>query len=580
MSSHFRHCLVGVCVVAQLAITATSNAETRVLDAPVGILVASNAPTSAPQAAPQQAVSKPAATPAAHSLTPTHATTTAKPVSAKPASVAAPGTAVPVAHKVTVSKSELVARAAAQKPVVAKKPAIHKHHARSHARHRSATRARVEPHRDFWSAPHEFDVLAGTQQRYTHNRPIKQVAVGNDKVATFTVVSGHTVLINALQPGVTTLMVWSNPNSARPDVEARLVVTPNIELEKSALAGEGVRVDAPLNKLRLSGSLTSLGQHDTLLQAASTNTQQGDKQADKSGSGASSTIDNTVSGFESQVQIDIKIVEIDRTKLMRSNIFLAKSSNNTTVGTSGSGGIAANNLVLNLVSSITSAALVVGNASKGLAAQFDILESNGFAYTIAEPSLVALSGQTATFLAGGEIPIPVGVSSSNGQNTISIQFKEFGVKLALSPTVLDAQRIFLKVAPEVSELDPANGVTLAGTQIPGLRVRRTDTTVALGDGESFVISGLVSRDTLANAKKIPGLGNLPIIGAFFKANDFSRNDRELVMIVTPHIVKPLAANATLPPLPGARFHDYNPDFSDLLFKESGKFELPAGGFSK
>jgi pilus assembly protein CpaC len=199
---------------------------------------------------------------------------------------------------------------------------------------------------------------------------------------------------------------------------------------------------------------------------------------------------------------------------------------------------------------------------------------------MAEPSLIALSGQTASFLAGGEIPIPVAVTASGGQTNITIQFKEFGVKLALTPTVLDAQRIVLKVAPEVSELDPSNGVTLSGTQIPGFRVRRTDTTVAMADGESFVISGLVSRDTLANADKIPGLGNLPIIGAFFKSNNFNRNDRELVMIVTPHIVKPIAANASLPPLPGARYHDYNPDFSDFVFKESGKFELPTGGFSK
>lgn len=129
------------------------------------------------------------------------------------------------------------------------------------------------------------------------------------------------------------------------------------------------------------------------------------------------------------------------------------------------------------------------------------LENSGFAYTLARPSLTVLSGQTASFLAGGEIPIPV---PSAGSDNVSIEYKEFGVRLALTPTVISQGRITLKVAPEVSELDYSNVVTIAGTQVPGLTVRRTDTSIALADGESFIISGLVSNNTRSAVDRLPG----------------------------------------------------------------------------
>jgi pilus assembly protein CpaC len=325
-----------------------------------------------------------------------------------------------------------------------------------------------------------------------------------------------------------------------------------------------------MNKLRLSGSIASLAQYDNLAQAVNADVKQ---------------VDNTVANFESQVQIDIKIVEVSRSKLLRYNVNFATIGQGVTASPFSqkrfSFGTGASANELTLTNNVFGLGILTGGIGRGLLTNFEILESNGFAYTLAEPTLIALSGQTATFLSGGEIPIPTSSSrDATGQVNVGITFKEFGIKVALSPTVLDNKRIILKVAPEVSELDPANGVVLAGTQIPALKVRRADTTVALGDGESFVISGLVSQNTLASSDKFPGLGNLPFIGAFFKSNHFNRDDRELVMIVTPHIVKPIAANAETPPLPGEHYRNYNPGFSNFVFKESGKFELPTGGFSK
>jgi pilus assembly protein CpaC len=167
------------------------------------------------------------------------------------------------------------------------------------------------------------------------------------------------------------------------------------------------------------------------------------------------------------------------------------------------------------------------------------LESGGFAYTLAEPSLVSLSGQSATFLSGGEFPIPV--SSSDGDT--QIEYKEFGVSLAVTPTVIDAGQIILRVAPEVSELDFTSGVSTSGVAVPGLRIRRTETTVSMAPGESFIISGLVSRSMTNSSDRIPGLGSLPIIGAFFRSDRVSSEDKELIMVVTPRLV---SAQSSLP----------------------------------
>jgi pilus assembly protein CpaC len=174
------------------------------------------------------------------------------------------------------------------------------------------------------------------------------------------------------------------------------------------------------------------------------------------------------------------------------------------------------------------------------------MESNNLARVLAEPTLVALSGQSASFLAGGEIPVPV----PQALGTSSIEYKPYGIGLSLTPTVLSPQRIALKVAPEASQLDFANAVTISGVSVPAITTRRAETTVELGDGESFVIGGLIDRETASNVNKVPLLGDLPIIGTFFKQLNYQQNERELVIVVTPHLVSPLAKDAKLPSSPG------------------------------
>jgi pilus assembly protein CpaC len=168
----------------------------------------------------------------------------------------------------------------------------------------------------------------------------------------------------------------------------------------------------------------------------------------------------------------------------------------------------------------------------------DALEREGLVNVLAEPNLTALSGETASFLAGGEFPVPVG---QDDNNSIQIQFKQFGVSLAFTPTVLSAGRISLRVRPEVSDLSDKGAIKLNDLVIPALSTRRAETTVELGSGQSFAIGGLISNSTRNNLDKVPGLGDLPVLGTLFRSTNFRRSESELVIIVTPYLVAPVAS---------------------------------------
>jgi pilus assembly protein CpaC len=165
----------------------------------------------------------------------------------------------------------------------------------------------------------------------------------------------------------------------------------------------------------------------------------------------------------------------------------------------------------------------------------DALEQEGLVNILAEPNLTALSGETASFLAGGEFPIPV----ATDEDEIQIEFKEFGIQLAFTPTVLSGNRISLRVRPEVSELSDDGAIEINGLTIPALRTRRAETTVELGSGQSFAIGGLLSSDVQNAVSKTPGLGDLPVLGTLFRSTAFRRDETELVIIVTPYLVRPV-----------------------------------------
>ena len=412
--------------------------------------------------------------------------------------------------------------------------------------------------------PQTIYVQPGMHKLLRESSPVGRLAVGDPKIADVNMVNSRELLLTGKTLGSTNLLVWSRSEARKSTglpVEYRLVVG---QAGNDAADLKGAQINPGQS---LGGELSGLVAHRSAELAAS-------------GSGKNSApADYSKVNINTQVLTDIKIVEVQRNVINKFGLNILKPKGTTAVlGAPGTfAGLQRSSGTTTFLSSSgfvplqNAFGILVGANGDGIFGVLSVLESNGLARVLAEPSLTATSGQTATFLAGGEFPVPIAQSGSgsSGSQAITIQYKEFGVRLSLTPTVLSPDDISLKVAPEVSDLDFANAVTVSGTTVPALTVRRTDTTIQLGDGQSFIISGLVSNNLTNNVDKVPWLGDLPVIGAFFRTTDYERKQRELIMVVTPHLVRPLAAGAQLPALPGAKTDQYNPSFADTMFFDTG-----------
>jgi pilus assembly protein CpaC len=230
----------------------------------------------------------------------------------------------------------------------------------------------------------------------------------------------------------------------------------------------------------------------------------------------------------------------------------------------------------------------VGGGNGRFTATLDALAQEGLLTTLAEPNLTTTSGQPASFHAGGEFPVPVAGAAATGGGipTITVAFKEFGVKLDFTPTIIDANHVSLHVRPEVSELSTAGQVSVpltstATVTIPALTKRSADTTVELGSGESFALAGLLQNTTQQNVSKIPGLGDIPILGQLFRSDLFQRNETELVIIVTPYLVKPTETALASPTDGFIAPHDVQRVINSDTYRQTlpppGKGPLPPNG---
>ena len=248
-----------------------------------------------------------------------------------------------------------------------------------------------------------------------------------------------------------------------------------------------------------------------------------------------------------QVNLKVRIAEVNRTLLKQIgfNIFSSDKTGGTGFSVNkgditpitSEGGFAVQNIQGG--SSLAIAGKLLGLDLMG---SLDLLESDGVVSTLAEPNLTALSGETANFLAGGEFPIPV----SQGDDGISVEYKPYGVALAFTPIVLSDGRISMRVRPEVSELSNEGSLRLAGFEVPALTTRRAETTVELGSGQSFMLGGLLRNVNSNTVDKAPFLGDLPILGALFRSTAYKRQETELVIIVTPYLVRPVSGRMALP----------------------------------
>jgi len=403
-----------------------------------------------------------------------------------------------------------------------------------------------------------LEVPLNKSQVYRASRSFTKALIGNPDIADVLPLSNQSLHVIGKKTGTTTLTLYGAGNQLIQVID--VVVGPDVVSLRRQFAdlmpGEKIGAKISNDAVVLTGTASSAVAVDKAVQLAATYT------------GAPEKVVNMLSvGASQQVMLEVRFSEMNRTAAKQigfNHTFF--SDNGKTIGGIGevgqNGAIAVNNIfagsgsttvdVSSLKSSMGFVSHVFGLGSFNIQSYIDALERKGVAKTLAEPTLVALSGETASFLAGGEFPIPVVQNSSgggqNGNNGITIEFKPFGVSLGFTPTVLADGVISLAVTPEVSSIDPSASITLNGLTIPGLQTRRAKTVVELRDGQSFAVAGLLRNDFKDTVRQIPILGTLPIIGTLFRSTGFQKDQTELVMIVTPRLVKPIenVADVRLP----------------------------------
>ncbi|MHC8326689.1 type II and III secretion system protein family protein [Pseudomonas sp. LB1P83] len=251
---------------------------------------------------------------------------------------------------------------------------------------------------------------------------------------------------------------------------------------------------------------------------------------------------NTTYSGSAQVNIRVRFAEVSRSELLRYGVSWNALFNNGTFsfGLLTGGGLAAD--AARGASNVISAGLSSGNVN--IDAMLEALQNNGILEILAEPNITAMTGQTASFLAGGEVAVPVPVN----RDLVGIEYKPYGVSLLFSPTLLPNGRIALQVRPEVSSLMGSSTVNVNGYLVPSFRVRRADTRVEVGSGQTFAIAGLFQRESTQDLEKVPMLGDIPILGSLFRSKRFQRNETELVILITPYLVQPIPGRNLATPL--------------------------------
>ena len=381
------------------------------------------------------------------------------------------------------------------------------------------------------------------------DRPAKDIFIANPAIADVQVKSPRVFYVFGLNEGETSLYAMDSKENVI--YSANITVSKNIASTEEALArlfpDASIHVESVNGMYALTGHVTSPDEAET---------------AERMFMQLAGVKNNIINRLEistpTQVNLRVKFAEVGRglMKTLGFNWENAYLGDNLFVGA-----FTGRDVVKDILDPITNLPIrefATSSAADGIAARFtsgrfdfntviDALETDGYLSVLAEPNLTAMSGETASFLAGGEFPIPVPGGESN--NT-TVQFKPYGVGLSFTPRVLSENKINLKVAPEVSQITNTGAVSINGVSVPALSTRRASTTVELASGQSFAIAGLLQNTMTKDNSKTPGLGDLPILGALFKSERFQRQETELVIIVTPYIVRPISNRDIVLPTDG------------------------------
>ncbi|GEQ99920.1 fimbriae assembly protein [Iodidimonas gelatinilytica] len=379
------------------------------------------------------------------------------------------------------------------------------------------------------------------------DRPASDIFIANPEIADVQVKSPRLIYVFGVAPGETTL--YALGADEQPIYSASLQVTTNLtrldELYEQLLPDSSVQIRMVNGTGLLEGVAPTAASAEAAERYARTFLKM--------------DVVNHINVVQpTQVNLRVKFAEVGRSTLKQLGVNWESLFD---IGDGTIGLLTGRNVVETIADPITglptnvflgddTADSILGSVSTGniqLNAVLDALETEGLISVLAEPNLTAVTGQTATFLAGGEFPVPI-----PDEDGIAIEFREFGVRLAFTPFVESSDRITLRVAPEVSELTNTGAINISGIAVPALSTRRVETTVELGSGQSFAVAGLMQSNLNQDVRKFPGLGDIPILGALFRSDAFRQRETELVVIVTPYLVKPTDARNLALPMDGEK----------------------------
>ncbi len=380
---------------------------------------------------------------------------------------------------------------------------------------------------------------------------VKRVSIADPNIADAIVISPFQVLLNGKTPGGVSLIIWDESDQSQTfEIFVDLDILGLSQKIREVFPNEPIRVEASKDLVMISGRASTKAAQAQILAIVSAVTPK-----------VVNLMEAPTAPLLGEILLQVKFAEVDRSNLSQFGVNLFSPGNSPTGPGSTIGAAGTGEFTPPVLSSLSSGSTSGGGTSSAnlasnfsfsnllniflfrpdlnLGATIEALQNKNVLQILAEPNLLTATGKEASFLAGGEFPYPV-VQSSVGGNAITIQFREYGVRLTFTPTILENGQIHLKVKPEVSALDYSNSLTISGFTIPALSTRRVESEMDLGDGQSFAIAGLVDDRVTRLMSKIPGIGDLPVLGKLFQSVQFSKSKTELLILVTPRIVKPLA----------------------------------------
>jgi pilus assembly protein CpaC len=374
---------------------------------------------------------------------------------------------------------------------------------------------------------------------------IRQISTSNPEIVDASPVTTREILMSGKGLGSATMVVWSkNDQRMFYNVTVDLNLEPLRRILTDTFPNEKIDIHSSRDSLTLNGTVSSKDVSDRVVALSTTF--------------AHTVVNNlavTASPVEKQILLRVKFAELDRTTALQFGVNFLSSGGTNTIGGVTTGQFAQGNTVTATTGSATTsrAAITVTDALNFFAFRPDLniatfikaLQDNNILQILAEPNLVTTNGKEANFLVGGEFPVPV-LQGGGNSGAVTIQFREFGIRLLFTPQITANNTIKLQLRQEVSTLDFANAVTLSGFLIPALSTRRADTNVELAEGQTFVVAGLMDNRETSAMSQIPVISSIPVLGQLFKSRIERRNNTELVMLVTPEVTEPLGPNDPKP----------------------------------